>query len=155
MELDVSSDVEFVDHAIPGALILISGTISVMLARGGFSRPADNLLFAFAWRASLMAITGYLIDAATPRKPDAVILHGTAGPAITNLTGFCPRTRRGAGVPGIGADARRRSGSSSARAPPVDGAGGARAIGEANTWIWGANLVMEEAAARTRLPTRS
>ena len=93
MELDVSSDVEFVDHAIPGALIVISGTISMMLARDGSAGSlADVISLGVCCLAGFWQMATHFtvwIDAGDPERPwDAVILHGTAGPAITILAAW-------------------------------------------------------------------
>ena len=115
MELDVSSDVEFVDHAIPGALVVICGTISVMLARGGAAGSLADVIslgvccLAGFWQ---MATHFHGLDR-RGRSREAV---GRRDPARDRRTrdhdsgrvASASRTRRGAGAPGIGAVTRAR-----------------------------------------------
>jgi hypothetical protein len=93
MDLDVSSGVEFVDHAIPGAAVVICGTISVMLARGGAAGSlADVIALGACCLAGFWELATHFtlwLDAGDPGKPwDAVILHTIAGPLITILAAW-------------------------------------------------------------------
>jgi hypothetical protein len=93
MELDVSSDVEFVDHAIPGALVVVGGTVSAILARGGAAGSlADVVALGVCCLAGFWEVATHFtlwLDAGEPGKPwDAVILHTTAAPLITILAGW-------------------------------------------------------------------
>lgn len=93
MELDVSSGVEFVDHAVPGALVVICGAVSAVLAReGGAGSLADVIALAVCCLAGFWQVATHFtlwLDAGDPTRPwDAVILHATPGPAITILAGW-------------------------------------------------------------------
>jgi hypothetical protein len=93
MELNVSSGVEFVDHAVPGALVVICGTISAVLARDGAAGSlADVIALGVCCLAGFWEVATHFtlwIDAGDPGKPwDAVILHTAAGPVITILAGW-------------------------------------------------------------------
>jgi hypothetical protein len=93
MDLDVSSGVEFVDHAIPGALVVIGGTVSAVLVRGGAAGSlADVVALGVCCLAGFWEVATHFtlwLDAGEPGKPwDAVILHTTAGPVITILAGW-------------------------------------------------------------------
>jgi hypothetical protein len=93
MELDVSSDVEFIDHAVPGAVVVICGTVSVILARGGAAGTlADVIALGACCLAGFWEVATHFtlwLDAGDPGKPwDAVLLHTTAGPLITTLAAW-------------------------------------------------------------------
>lgn len=93
LELDVSSDVEFVDHVVPGVLVVVGGTISVVLARGGAAGSlADVIALGVCCLAGFWQVATHFtlwLDAGDPARPwDAVILHATAGPAITILAAW-------------------------------------------------------------------
>ena len=66
-------DVEFVDHAIPGALVVICGTISVMLARGGAAGSlADVISLGVCCLAGFWQMATHFtvwIDAGDPEMP--------------------------------------------------------------------------------------
>lgn len=93
LELDVASSVEFVDHVVPGGLVVVFGVVSVVLARAEAAGTLPDVIalgicslagfWQLATHASLWA------DAGAPGTPwGAVILHGTAGAAIMVLAGW-------------------------------------------------------------------
>lgn len=93
LELDVSSDVEFVDHVLPGALIVIFGVVSATAARRGSANGlADVLALGVCCLAGFWETATHLplwLDAGDPARPwDAVVLHATAGPVITVLAAW-------------------------------------------------------------------
>jgi hypothetical protein len=93
MELDVSDSVEFVDHAIPGALVVVSGIVSAMVVReGGAGSLADVIALGVCCLAGFRQTATHFslwLDAGDPARPwDAVILHATAGPAIAILAAW-------------------------------------------------------------------
>ena len=157
MELDVSSDVEFVDHAIPGALVVICGTISVMLARGGAAGSLADVISlgvcclaaSGRWRRISRSGSTRAIPRGRGRRDPA--RDGRARDHDPRCLAPASRTRRGAGA-NRSRDAREvwfvGAGPRGARPLTVRAA---RAIAEADIVIWGANLVMEAAVAEHAL----
>jgi hypothetical protein len=91
--VDVASSVEFVDHVIPGGLVIIFGTVGLLEARAGagdraLAFTADGIcLLAGLW-ITLTHIT-LLLDAGDPGKPwGSAVAMISAGPAIALLAGW-------------------------------------------------------------------
>jgi hypothetical protein len=90
LELDVSSSVEFVDHVVPGVVVIVFGSLALLLARAG---AADSLAAMAATGVCLLAGLWSTVshiplwaDAGGDETPwGAVLLHATAGPAIALL----------------------------------------------------------------------
>jgi hypothetical protein len=90
LELDVSSSVEFVDHVVPGIVVVAAGGLALVLAR---RRAAESMLGLAAtgacFLAGLWSTTSHVplwLDAGESDTPwDSVLLHATSGPAIMAL----------------------------------------------------------------------
>lgn len=90
LELDVSSAVEFVDHVIPGVVIMMFGGVALFLgARGAAGTVLDLAALGICFLAGVWSMTSHVplwLDAGGSDTPwDSVVLHATAGPAITAL----------------------------------------------------------------------
>ena len=90
LELDVAGRVEFVDHVVPGVVVV---AVAAWLATGHGDEPTAAALGAAA--ACVLAAfwisathVSLLVDAARGVAPaGASILHGTAGPALLIAAG--------------------------------------------------------------------
>lgn len=91
LELDVADRVEFVDHVLPGAVVVVLGLVALTLARAG---RADGMPCLAATGACLLgalwSATSHAplwLDAGQPQTPwGAVLLHATAGPLMAALS---------------------------------------------------------------------
>lgn len=92
LDLDVASDVELVDHVLPGAVVMLCGTLGTVLAR---RRPAAQAglpglaLYSGAFLAGLFETATHVplvLDAGGPLTPwGPVLLHSVPAPVITAL----------------------------------------------------------------------
>jgi len=90
LELDVSSSVEFVDHVLPGVVVVVFGIAALLLARAGRTDSvACQAATGACFLAGLWNTTSHiplLLDAGARDTPwGSVLLHATAGPVITLL----------------------------------------------------------------------
>lgn len=90
--LNVSSDLEVVDHVVPGAAVVLCGMLSALLARraGGAQLKASALaltglcFLGGLWQAATHA--PLVLEGGTPEAPwGTVLLHSAAGPVIAAL----------------------------------------------------------------------
>ena len=92
LTVDVAARVEFVDHVVPGVIVVLIGTWLVLLAR----RPAGRGDLTSLVAAGLAFLAGFwtlathvplLVEAARGLAPwGAALLHASAGPPIVVLT---------------------------------------------------------------------
>ncbi len=92
LELDVGSDIEVVDHVLPGAVAALCAVMAALRSRRGGTVPGGALSLALPSSAFLAGLwqtathAPLLAEAGTIQAPwGAVLLHATAGPVIALL----------------------------------------------------------------------
>lgn len=92
LELDVGSDIEVVDHVLPGAVAALCAGLAALRSRRGGTVPGGALSLALPSGAFLAGLwqtathAPLLAEAGTIQAPwGAVLLHATAGPVIALL----------------------------------------------------------------------